>query len=176
MTVAVLVVGAEGSGTRLMTRLLMAAGCLGGDDGVQAFDRFVPPATCPIVWRKSYPHYGRWPNLRRMAARGRLQGYEVRAVVMLRDWHALCASQVAAHHVATLADARWRSREAYRRIFRGLELAGLTQAYIPVTYEALVDRPTPVMEGVFRELGLPEGTPLPFPITDANAKYYKAQA
>ena len=68
---AFLVLGAESSGTRLVTRLLIAAGCHGDGGHQQPFDKWQAASSPfdgkdPIVWRRSYPwtEYHLWPNLK----------------------------------------------------------------------------------------------------------------
>lgn len=178
MTVAVLVMAPESSGNRVMTRLLIAAGCAGRAGADQVFDQGIPPATQPIVWLRSFPHGGRWANIPQMASLLRLQGYDVKAVVLFRDWNCQRASQVAVPHVVDDAHAKQRIREAYWHIFTGLARAGMLQEYVPVVYEALVAHPVEVLTGILEELGLPTDSVVESAtqIVDADAKYYADSA
>ena len=63
-----IVLGGESTGTRLVTKLMMQAGCYGEDAHIQSMDGDVKEmrwdkikATLknqPIVWRRSFPHDG----------------------------------------------------------------------------------------------------------------------
>ena len=100
-TSAYLVLGPESSGTRLMTRILIAAGCAGYDGHDQVFDTALPIADGrPIVWRRSVPHRREWPEIGWMLRLLCEQGYTPRIVVMARDWYAMARSQASAGHVA----------------------------------------------------------------------------
>jgi hypothetical protein len=104
MKLAYLVLGPESSGTRLMTRILMACMYRGDGDHVQAWDRGLPDLP-RIVWRRSAPHGSVWPNVSQLVRELRQRKFDVRAFVMHRDWHACAASQVAAGHVKGRGEA-----------------------------------------------------------------------
>lgn len=80
---AVLVLGPEASGTRLVTRIVIAAGYAGNSDHVQYYD-WQPPKEDQIVWRRSLPHGNAWPDLGSSVRELRRDGYEVRAVLTNR--------------------------------------------------------------------------------------------
>ena len=79
---AFLVLGPGTSGMRLMTRLLIAAGCYGDDGDDQRLDHGLPADEALIVWRRSLPHRGEWPDLRAMIRGLEAAGYETTAIVM----------------------------------------------------------------------------------------------
>ena len=83
---AFLVVGAERSGTRMLTRFLLHGGCAGDDGHRQRWDWFNPPRTeSLVVWRRSFPHSGlREPNVPRMSKLLATLGYEVTIVEIRR--------------------------------------------------------------------------------------------
>lgn len=174
-TNAFLVLGPEASGTRLLTKLLVGAGCAGDDGHEQRWDRSVPAAAqlasaAGLVWRRSLPHAGQWPDLLGMIANLRLCGWRVHALILSRDWRAMSAAQVTTGHVATGAAALAHIRQAYHQIMHDLALADM-EVYEIVNYEALVLHPRPVIMGLLARQGLALTTDLP-PIYDGNAKHY----
>jgi LPS sulfotransferase NodH len=165
-TNAYLVLGPESSGTRLMTRILIQAGCLGSDDHDQAFDQALPAADGrPIVWRRSVPHRREWPDIGLLVRLLREQGYEPQAVVMARDWYATARSQLDAGHVADIDMALANLQQAYQHIYQRV-----SHCYVLVTYEGLVQRPIQTLAWLMPMLGLPVPQ---MRIYDANAKWYK---
>ena len=165
---AYLILGPESSGTRCVTRLLIKAGCHGGADHEQAFDRSPPSGVSPVVWRRSVPHGKSWPEITRMVNSLEARGYEVRVIVTTRDWHPTVESQVKARHVADRNEAVRNLRRAYPFIFEHLARAGVP--YWVVSYEALVARPKKVAAKLMEMLGLP--LPEKIEIFDGNEKYY----
>ena len=154
MTLAVMVLGAESSGNRLMTRLLIAAGCDGDGDVFQRLDAGIPPAgTQPIVWLRSVPHNNEFPALGACFRLLRTQGYRVKAVVMLRDWQPMTRSQVETGHTPSPELAEERTRQAYPHIFNALLAADVP--YVTVTLEGLIARPESVLRWLTNWLGLP---------------------
>lgn len=165
---AFLVLGPESSGTRLMTKLLIAAGCYGDDGHEQRLDCAIPADEPLVVWRRSVPHRKEWIRVREVVARLSDAGYSVTAIVMSRDWHALGLSQVQAPHVADVETATANAQRAYCLIFGSL--SATNTPFEVVNYEAIVSRPQATVAALMRRLGLaePEGTYL----YDGNAKYY----
>jgi len=98
---AYFVVGPQSSGTRMMTRaLLQASGGYGSSEHNQPMDDLnfeARPET--IVFRRSVPHSGRWPDLKRIARRMLSCGYEVKFVRMHRQRNFLVRSQIRVGHV-----------------------------------------------------------------------------
>jgi LPS sulfotransferase NodH len=164
---AYLVLGPESSGTRLLTRILIEAGCLGDDGHEQRWDAKAPCGESPVVWRRSVPHGGDYPNVLGLVAVLEGRGYQVEAVVVTRDWQAMAASQAANGHAADVEEATARIRAAHTYIIRELDLVG--RQYTMVSYEALVQRPEATIEWLMARLGLDE-RPI-VPIYDGNAKY-----
>ena len=170
---AYLVAGAESSGTRMLTGLLVAAGCSGSAGHAQAWDAKAPHADehPRVVWRRSVPHGGAWPELREMVERLRSRGYDdVRFVVTVRDRHCLASSQVAAGHVADAACASENIRRCYRHIFS--QLAEMPEApYVIAPYESLVLHGAKAAGRLLEALGLDAPDDMP-PFRDENAKYF----
>ena len=166
---AYLVLGAESSGTRILTQQLIAVGCYGDGDHIQRLDTAVPDNEPLIVWRRSLP-YGeghKWPDLIGMIKELHTAGYEVRAVVVNRDWHCTAISQQG-QHTTDVGEALANIRRAYLEIFTAL--AKTKTRYELTSYEALVTHPQS-MTYLLRRLGLPE-TPL-VKLYDGNKRYYQ---
>jgi hypothetical protein len=155
---AILVVGGESTGTRMMTSILCRMGFYGDDDHIQRLDDAIPQYPA-IVWRRSVPHAGQFPPLCEMVERLRGMGYNVSALVMCRDWYATAKSQVKATHAKTDAQAIENLRKAYAHIYQ--QLTGVP--FKQVSYEGLVQRPELT---VWRLLDLPT-------IRDENEKWYQ---
>lgn len=169
---AFFVVGAESTGTRLATRILIAGGCAGSAGHDQPFDEHGFGDEECVVIRRSFPHRGRWPQLSDFVNEYKGE-FDFRAVWTVRDYDCTAHSQVRNKHVPELA-------AAYKNIQRAnLIIAGqLGYHVIPyriLSYEALVARPTKVQLELLSGLGL--GAPdSPIAVTDENAKYYKQGA
>ncbi len=161
-----LVCGPESSGTRLMTQILIAAGCDGDGGHGQRWDTR-DPGSDVIVWRRSFPHAQQWPSIPKMADRMRGLGYEVTVVVTTRDWYPMCRSQVKAGHVGNVEQALENLQMAYPLIFGGIAMAKVD--FVVVSYEGLVQRKRAYLERLMPLLGLP--TP-EVELYDANSKWY----
>jgi len=165
---AVIVCGAESTGTRLVTRLFMLAGFEGDADHVQRWDTESPTAPM-IVWRRSLPHAHRWPRFGDMIKDLRRAGYTVSACVVTRDWHAAVQSQLKVGHAHSAEQALQHLRRAYAEIpavFRAQRVP-----YILVSYEGLVARPWQAPEKLLQLFGFPAREHW-LPIVDENAKHY----
>ena len=83
-----LVLGGVSSGTRLVTRLLIAAGITGSGDHQQELDKCIQPGLDRIVWRRSYPHgkpnsIERWPDATTMVKSAEEAGYQLKHIYEL---------------------------------------------------------------------------------------------
>jgi len=165
---AILVVGPESSGTRLMTAALIAAGCTGDATHQQRFDKRLPDQPL-IVWRRSYPHFHSWPNSKARINRLKDAGYDVSLAVMTRDWHCMSSSQVRSGHVSDRATAMANIRRAYVEIFEALR--STTAPFVVVSYESLVRYREAALKRVLAEFGL---KPAAIEIRDANRKYFQS--
>ena len=164
---AFLVLGPVSSGTRLLTRLLIMAGCKGCDKHDQPFDEKLPADEPLIVWRRSVPH-GAWrlPDIQDMRRRLKHRGYEATVIIMSRDWYPTASSIVKYHPPETMNEAYDSIQNAYRFIFASID--GLP--YELVNYEALVLSADDVIQSLFGRLGLP--SPGDVDIYNGNEKYY----
>jgi LPS sulfotransferase NodH len=100
-----IVVGAESTGTRLVTKILINMGCAGWDGHFQPFDKEPFGSTDLVVWRRSVPHSGQWLQLPFLVTRLREAKREVHVVVTVRDWAITAASQVRNKHAVTIPQA-----------------------------------------------------------------------
>jgi hypothetical protein len=123
-----MVVGPESSGTRILTRLLCMAGCIGDYGHEQRLDRFVyedgisikeifeyEPKT--IVLRRSIPHY---PNVRpdiiEIGTKFKKAGFEPFYIVAVRDWICTAKSKVRTEHCQNWPDAKMTLAEEWAYI------------------------------------------------------------
>jgi len=167
---AFLVMGVQSSGTRLLTRILMAGGCVGSGVHHQVFDTVEPTSTV-IVMRRHYPTFMRpaWAKSENIITSLEAIGYSVRALIITRDWHSMTQSQLAAPHADSYEAAREMSQAVWRRIF--VEMPANTD-FMTVSYEALVQRPLPTIARIFDYLGLKQVHAIEA-IADGNEKYYE---
>jgi hypothetical protein len=152
-----------------MTKILVDAGCAGNDGHYDQPWDLGPLAGPNIVWRRSFPHDKKWPDLAEMVDRLREAHYGVQAVVTVRDPWAMVRSQVNAGHVLSERVAWANVEKAYRLIYG--QLAALDLPALTVPYEALVARPAPVQQRLAQRLELPL-TPA-VNVIDANQKWYE---
>lgn len=164
-----LVLGPESSGTRMMTEILIAAGCDGDAGHEQRWDT-ESPTSDRIVWRRSAPHGGGWPNIDGMVWELRRLGYSVFAIVLNRDWTAMAKSQGESWG-HTFESAIRNIRSAYPHIFSDLRIKNVP--YICVSYESLIQRGPQVLSPLFEILG---GLDVPeFTVYDGNSKWLDRQ-
>jgi len=125
---AYLVVGPESSGTRLMTRLLIEAGCIGQASHNQPLDQVLKGKAdlskhseeSRFVFRRSVPHAGHMPDLSRIDTRFRECGCQTFWIVMFREWAAMARSKVHQGHQNKREDAECRVVPQLTHIFRFL--------------------------------------------------------
>ncbi|MEM9303939.1 MAG: hypothetical protein AAGE01_17625 [Pseudomonadota bacterium] len=147
---AFLVVGPESSGTHFVTEMLIAAGCHGhagdhpdwesgwteGIEDTQPWDHTPPTTEDPVVWRKSVPHGGAWPDLTRVA-RGLVNGgYAVTMLVVNRDPLATAPSQLRWKHVRDLSTGFGQIERALAHCYAQARAADVPT--VTVSYEALI--------------------------------------
>jgi len=150
---AFVVCGPEGSGTRVVTRCLIEAGCFGDDGHQQRLDGMkLGGRQGRIVMRRSAPHGGQWPRLGEIAIAMEKAGYEVTAIVCVREPVALARSQVAAGHVGSVGEAARQIERAYRHIGRQWA-ERRTVRLVVAPYEGYVLHPR-AMRGLRESLGL----------------------
>ncbi len=166
MKTAILVIGPESSGTKLWTQILIAAGCDGDAGDHQRWDTIDPESNL-VVWRRSMPHDGWWPNVAGLVERLRGLDYDVSAIVTTRSWHAMAHSQAMHGHTESVVHGLHNLQLAYPRIFSGLSAA--RAPFVMAHYENLVARPHAAMEQLLSPLGLEVPD---IDIYDGNEKWY----
>jgi len=147
---AYVILGPESSGTRLLTKIMIAGGCHGDASHFQPFDKCSFGNLSPIVWRRSVPHSGKDINLQSML--DRLHDYEVMVVVIVRDWTVTEKSQVKNKHASSIEVANAKVKSALKSIFSQLILTN--SDFVLVTYESLVLNPVKIQQSLFNRLGL----------------------
>lgn len=165
---AFLVWGAESTGTRLMARLLCNYGCMGSYEHLQYFDNELPDAqNNPIVWRRSVPHAGQWPEFQSITKQICLHGFEPHIVITIRDLFATAKSQINVGHVQTFDEAVSNYKKAYLSIFSFLS-QWPQFTYSLITYESLILNSVDIMRVHFAELSLKEQ----LEVLNQNTKWY----
>lgn len=168
---AFVVLGPESSGTRLMTRLLMAAGCVGDGDHWQRWDELQPEEELIVIRRHRVlpSRVPPWATSDNLVLALQAIGYNVFAVIVTRDWHATACSQIAAPHAPDAHTALASMRNTWRNIFANLP------ADVPfevVSYESIVQRPRQTLSMLCQRVGLPPPAGLEA-VQDGNEKWYR---
>jgi len=159
------IVGPENSGTRITTKLLVAAGCEGDYEHKQRLDSFVDgevfladtffPEPGLVVYRHSIPHGHVLPNILKTIWRFESEGYNTVIILICRDWFANVLSQSQPERL-TLQKAVVNVENAWRHIFRQLAFVN-TPFYIFNTSFMFKD-PWAAIKGLewFTNLTIPE--------------------
>ncbi len=165
---AIFVVGPESTGTKLVTRLLIAGGAIGDGGDVQRFDTRACPGNQLCVYRRSLPHGGLWPNLDGIADRLIRETGGLQIVVTTREMYATTKSAVNHNHVANQRQARTNYLKAL-----AMAMAFVTrreESVFVVTYEALVLHPGAMTHALMQWAKL--RTDKVVDIYDGNIKHY----
>ena len=183
-----IVLGGESTGTRLVTKLMMQAGCYGEDAHIQSMDGDVKEmrwdkikATLknqPIVWRRSFPHDGEYPNISREMVEPLKQGCglsdrDFYFLVTVRDWFPASRSAAIRGHSSTPYTALEKLREAYTQMFQFFSRFPAITFYM-VSYEGLVTYPHFAVPIMYRqaEIFVPINK-MPMIVKDLDDKNYK---
>lgn len=150
MSKGILVLGAESSGNRYMTRLLISAGCDGHAE--PPYEDVPPRDGVPFVWLRSVPYAQDIPDLPAVVAAAGQHTDDLTAVVMIRDMYPSLRSQVKIGHALDLETARYRTENAVCTIFRALEDTAVP--FLIVTYSGLVNHTHYLVKWLVYELGL----------------------
>ncbi len=169
-----LVYGGESSGCRWLTRLFIAAGCVGDGDHYQRMNdqqtrQELLDSSNHIVWRHSVPEAFEWPEAASHVKLLEESGRSVRAFIIVRDWWPMANSQVANRHVDNMAAAFDNLKRAYRVTLDSLHQCGCD--YSMVTYESFVLHPDEAVRTLMYMAGLPMPVDYEKPL-DQNAKWY----
>lgn len=171
---AILCLGAESTGTRLMCRLFNAAGFHGKESG-NYFDAHLPTEKDKLVWHRTYPMDGyrhvarRWIEISKMVIPLMKANFDVRAVVMSRDWHSIIQSQLRVQHTRSYGESWKRLQKAYPMIFKGLSEHKIP--FVIVNYESLISIGKPFVDNMMRMLDIEPPATIE-PLTDGNLRYY----
>ena len=171
--IAYFVLGMEGSGTRLLTRLLINSGATGEYTHSQRLDEAIPNAEyarSPIVWRRSYPHGKRDVDLSSMKEIAESHGWQCEALVIIRDTIANTAAQVGLH-AKDVQQALRKNQRQFKLLFH--DLAKTNMPYIVVTFENIVTRPKAFQDWIGSLHGLHKPNNY-IQINDMNEKHWKA--
>jgi len=161
MRKAFFVIGAESSGTRMLTKAFISIGCYGDGGHYQKLDmQNFEDTPDLIVFRRSLPHAHKWPAVKQIAKKMKRAGYEVKIIGVMRDARIVVASQLRnQQHART-------EQEALQNIGRANKII-TASAHMVVEYENFVTDKL-YREVVFADLGLEHPSMYFF---NGNAKY-----
>lgn len=169
MREAVFVCGPEASGTRMLTEAFVRAGYKGDYSHRQRLDHGdLTDAPEKIVFRRSCPHGGQFPNLYEIVHRLQKADYVVRPVIIFRDKDVTVKSQVIARHVENETKSRENIERALFELFTNFVEIDL----IPVViyYKSFVSSEK-VRENFFKQFGV--NSPEQMKFFNADSKYAK---
>lgn len=147
-----IVIGGESTGTRMVTQLMLKGGCWGDPGHSQRMDDLIREhkwdeikkitESMPIVWRRSFPHDTRYPDIARDLVRPLteecgLKDSDIMFLVTTRDWFCASRSAAIAGHSSTPGTALEKLKEAYRQIFHFFDIFASFDYYM-VSYEGLI--------------------------------------
>lgn len=167
--IAYFILGSEGSGTHMLRNALIEAGCnwQQGHESYQINYKF-DEIESPLVFRRSLPHAGRWPNIRNIVYAMENTGFKIHILFTIRDFNASAKSTIQRGYQGTIDDCYFRQRNAIVSI--GEFLVHHHAEFTYVTYEGFC-----LSEG-FRKWLFNDRLELPYPknfeIKYANPKYY----
>lgn len=93
---AFMTLGAEGSGTTMLTEALVAAGCHWEQWHESHHDDYkFDKMSSPFVFHRSLPHAGIWPDLEKILLDLHLADFRIHILFILRDWNATKKSVLA---------------------------------------------------------------------------------
>lgn len=115
---AVVVLGPESSGTKMLTECFVSSGYHGEAGDNQRLDNWnFSNLPDKIVYRQSVPHGKHWLRFNQFAPLLESQGFEILTKIILRDWVFTGKSQVRRGHTRNYATAISKIRKAQRQIF-----------------------------------------------------------
>lgn len=174
---AFVVMGVPSSGTRLMARLLVAAGCHSDKPDAQPFEHNDfwegEKPTQELIIVRRHVAIGRspfWAKDENIITALRMESYDVFGIVMSRCQIIIEQSMIAAPHTDTLDKARGQVQFCWQNILRNIPM---DCPFDVVQYESLVKHPRQYLDLLGARWGLT------FPdevecITDGNEKYWEA--
>lgn len=163
MSHAIIVAGAESSGTRLATRLLITAGFHGQHSHNQLLDGYTTTkklsahvashSIALATLRRSLPHSGNWPSLTGLYSLYASVFTSVSFLITLRDPSTLSVSQVARSHTSRYSSAIANADRANALIFAAL--AATSAPYSILHFSALCLHPHPTIHAALTHLSIP---------------------
>jgi len=131
---AFIVIGPESSGTRVLTRMFVEAGCFGQDTngqkldlvlgGQDTFERVVGNSE-KLVFRRSIPHSKTWPDINGIHLFFESKGFTPLWLITCRDWYSNIRSKIKRGHAnkwekaITAYKKEWEYLVANKSYFRG---------------------------------------------------------
>ncbi len=167
MRKAIFVVGPESSACRMMTHFFMGGGYEGDHGHSQPWDdmdfRNYPDR---IVFRRSAPHGGRWPDIVGIIQKMQMANYTPHAIFTWRDPRCMALSQVKAGHSGDTNEALDKIARAVVEIDTAFDEIGWRPLQIP--YETFIANEPyrRALSGLFTFMGQ-----TPFKVYDGNSKY-----
>ncbi len=166
MKQAYFIIGPESSGTRMITKAFVTAGCYGDFKHKQRLDNLKFNDTPDrIVIRRSLPHGTKWPAIADLITLMNRSGYQVTPILILRDKDATAASQLRHAHERDGTEAK--TNIAFSIDYTYKELIKVSTLPLVICYEPFVRYPE-VREMFFKSLDLPMPK---MEFFDANEKY-----
>lgn len=178
---AVVIVGPEGCGNRLLASAFNRAGCHGDGSTKSIYNKSLPPEELPdgktgAVLIRSYPHGNEWPDLIGLDNGLKQRGFETVYIVTTRDFSCYQGSWIKDRPRQA---GKWQEnyQKAYLSIFH--DIAVTCAPFVIAPYEAVMMRQAAFLSRLVSQCGFPyefftltiDGTERN--IADANAKYYK---
>lgn len=154
MKTAILVIGAESTGTRLFTRILIENGYWGQHTHEQETDDF-PKGLLKdkdrVVIRRSLPHAQEFPDLGEILEYLNGEGFRVTTIVTFRSWDFATRSQVRRAHTSDTNLGFKRTARAYKEAFKFIEEYKVP--YLMVSFDALIQDPEGQQRWLIEQLG-----------------------
>jgi hypothetical protein len=181
---AYFVVGPEGSGTKLTTKILVYAGCQGQFSHTQETDTDdknvlanIPPPNSPFVIRRSIPH-GCFVEIDLEKIKQQLvdAGYEVFFIITYRNWYGMLCSNYKGKdaHTDTEEHANLKTVIAYKSIFKQL-IENNINDFLISSFDIKVQNPSMCINKFLNFIGLPslsEEEIQSMEIKNTNEKWY----
>lgn len=174
---AIIVTGPESSGTKLVTEILVKAGCSGSYEHHQLFDDDFPKFDSPLVWRRSIPHGNQIPPLVDIVCKLKEGNYDIQFIVTTREFHAILSSQTKHSDVKFKSGPNSRDamsleliQLAYKHIFNCISIHNLR--YTMVSLESLILQPRQTIYYLLDFLNIKVKEQVKIEIYNPNQKWY----
>lgn len=166
---AFIILAPENSGSKMLTRYFIEAGCIGQDGFVQKFDTELPVPETDIVWKTH--NLGTQPGtveIKSVISRAIKAGYEPVVLLLQRDPHALAQGQVQRGFHTDFNEALSLAYNWYVDAFAFLKKQKIIWRLI--SYDSIVCYKQDYLKEVLAEFQLTH--PASFYINDQNEKYF----